>query len=603
MANPFPPRRRATSATFGLLLALLVALFASLLPAASAGQRRAPRPRPSAPPAAGQTAAPPRPSEAWRRPRLVLLIAVDQFRYEYLERFGDLFVEGGLRRLQREGASWTNANYDHVPTETAPGHATMMTGAWPSETGIIGNEWFERNAEGDGGRRVANSEDAEAKVLGGGEKERGSSPRRLLASTLGDELRLASNGRSKVVGISLKDRGAILPAGRLANAAYWYSVETGRMVTSDYYMREPPRWVADFNATPPAARYKGQAWRRLLEDEAEYLRRAGPDDPEWEWKPAKAEPAEARFPHQLPDAADRKLFDAFQSTPFANDVLVEFARAALEREGLGDDDATDVLTVSFSSNDFVGHRFGPYSQEVMDITLRTDRQIAALLEAVDRRVGLRHTVAAFTADHGVGPVPEQSQSLRLPGLRIKPDDIKAEVRKALRERFGRANDSRDRGADYFLEYTAKNGNVYLNLEALRRDGVPREEAERVACEGAMRVAGLARCLTRTQLERGAIPPADDIARRVLHGFNPRRNGDAVVVAQSFNLVVTYTADHFSPYSYDTHVPVIIMGGGVTPGRYPQPASPADIAPTLARLVRVETPSNAVGRVLVEAMKQ
>lgn len=600
MTNSSTPRRAALSVTACLLVALLGAAF----PAPSEGQRRAPRPRPAAPSTTTPSAAQPgRAPEPWRRPRLVLLIAVDQFRYDYLERFGDLFGEGGLRRLQRDGASWVNANYDHVPTETAPGHATMMTGAWPAETGIVGNEWFERNAKGDGGRRVANSEDSDVKLFGGGEKERGSSPRRLLASTLGDELRLSSGGRSKVIGVSLKDRSAILPAGRLANAAYWYSVETGRIVTSDYYVTALPAWVASFNATPPGAKYKGQVWGRLLGDEREYLRRAGPDDPEWEWKPAKAEPAESRFPHRLPDADGRQLYDAFQSTPFANDELVNFAREALVREELGADEFTDVLTVSFSSNDFVGHRFGPYSQEVMDITLRTDRQIAALLEAVEQRVGLRNTLVAFTADHGVAPVPEHSDSLRLPGLRINQNDVKSKVKDALRERFERPNDSRNRGEDYFLEYTAKNGNVYLNLEALRRDGVSREEAERVACEGAMRVAGFARCYTRTQLERGAVPAADAIARRVLHGYNPRRNGDVVLVPQAFNLVVTYTADHYSPYSYDTHVPVIIMGSGIAPGRYAQPASPADIAPTLAHLLRAERPSNAVGRVLAEGVKQ
>jgi len=601
MAHASSPRRTPSGPAVKLLLALAVVLF----PLAAAGQRRTPRPARTPPPPTSDHA--PQPgraaAETWRRPRLVLLIAVDQFRYDYLERFGDLFAEGGLRRLQREGASWTDANYDHVPTETAPGHATMMTGAWPSETGIVANDWFERNAKGDGGRRVNNSEDADAKLFGGGEKERASSPRRLLASTLGDELRLATNGRSKVVGVSLKDRSAILPAGRRATAAYWYSAESGRMVTSDYYVTELPAWVARFNATPPAAKYRGRAWTRLLPGDAEYLRRAGPDDPDWEWKPIKAERATSVFPHQLPDTDDRKLYDAFQSTPFANEMLVEFAREALVNEALGADEDTDVLTVSFSSNDFVGHRFGPYSQEVMDITLRTDRQIAALLEAVEQRVGLRHTVVAFTADHGVGPVPEHADALKLPGRRVKQDDVRAKVREALRERFNRPNDSRDRGDDYFLEYTAKNGNLYLDLDALRGDGVSREEAERVACEGALRVQGLARCFTRTQLERGAVSPADAIARRVLHGFNIQRSGDAVLVAQAYALVVTYTADHFAPYSYDTHVPVIIMGAGVAPGRYANAATPADIAPTLARLLRVQRPSNAVGRILIEALKQ
>jgi arylsulfatase A-like enzyme len=600
MRKSSSPRPAAFEAAVGLMLAFFVTFPAP----ASAAQRRAPR-RPAPPQTSPSPARPVAAAAetAWRRPRLVLLLVVDQFRYEYLERFGDLFVAGGLRRLQREGASWANAHYDHTPPETGPGHATMLTGAWPSETGIIGNEWFERNAKGDGGRRVLNSEDADAHVLGGGAGERGSSPRRLLASTLGDELRLYTNGRSKVIGVSLKDRSAILPAGRRASAAYWFSVESGRMVTSDFYMKELPAWVERFNAAQPAGRYRGQTWARLLADEAEYLRRAGPDDPEWEWKPAKAERAESAFPHRLPDAADKKLYEAFQGTPYSNEMLVEFAREAVTNEGLGADEDTDVLSVSLSANDYVGHRYGPYSQEVMDLALRTDRQIAALLDFVEARVGLRHTVVAFTSDHGVGPIPEHAQAMKLPGRRIKPADVRERVKAALGERFNRPNDSRDRGEDYFLEFTAKNGNIYLDLEALARDGVGREAAERAACEGALRVTGFARCFTRTQLEGGAVSPHDAVARRVLHGFNPGRSGDAVLVPEAFQLVVTYTADHYAPYSYDTHVPVIIMGGGAAPGTYAEPASPADIAPTLARLLRVQPPSNAVGRVLVEAIRK
>ena len=204
---------------------------------------------------AAQTAATANRGATPARPRLVLLIAVDQFRYDYLERFGELFAPNGLRRLLREGASWTQANYDHIPTETAPGHATMMTGTWPAENGIIANDWFERSEEGDKGRRVNNIEDESAKVLGGGERERGSSPRRLLVSTLGDELRLATNGRSKVIGVSLKDRSAILPAGRLASAAYWGSPETGSVVSADYYFKQLPEWVVRYNAARPADSY------------------------------------------------------------------------------------------------------------------------------------------------------------------------------------------------------------------------------------------------------------------------------------------------------------------------------------------------------------
>ncbi len=585
--NSHARARRAVSAA---LVSLLIALANTLAVARPYAAQRETRARAAAP------AAP-----VWQRPRLVLLIAVDQFRYDYIERFGDLFAPNGLRRMMREGASWANANYDHVPTETAPGHATMMTGAWPSETGMVGNEWYERNAKGDGGRRVLNTQDDAARVLGGGDSESGVSPARMLASTVGDELRLASAGRSKVIGISVKDRGAMLPSGRHATAAYWLSAQNGAMVSSTYYFAQLPAWVARFNDARPSDKYFGARWERLA-PEAEYTRRAGADDAPWE-KGTDGKTANT-FPHTLTgDAArpNRAFYAELPFTPFANDILVDFAREAITNESLGADEDTDVLTVSFSANDYIGHRYGPYSHEAMDAALRVDRQIASLLDVVDRRVGLRHTVVAFTADHGVAPIPEHAREMRLPGVRVKQEEIREKIKEALSQRFA-PNDARSSGDDYLLEYTPKNGNVYLNLEALRRDKVSRADAERAACEGALRVEGMARCFTRTQLERGAISPNDAVARRVLHGFHMLRSGDAVVVPQAFVLVVTYTADHYSPYSYDTHVPVMIMGGRIAPGRYAQAATPADIAPTLAALIRAETPSNSVGRVLIEAIR-
>src|SRR6185436_9347171 len=215
-----------------------------------------------------QRTQPTTPAQVNRRPRLVLLIAVDQFRRDYLERFGDLFVNNGFRRLLRDGASWEEANYDHVPTYTACGHATMMTGAYPSETGIVGNEWIERET----GRRVTSVSDTTVKLLGGNQNEPAASPRRLMASTVGDELRLATNDRAKVIGISVKDRSAILPAGRHANAAYWFSSWSGTMVSSTYYFNQLPAWVTKFNATKPADKYFGTKWERLL-PESEYVRR------------------------------------------------------------------------------------------------------------------------------------------------------------------------------------------------------------------------------------------------------------------------------------------------------------------------------------------
>jgi predicted AlkP superfamily pyrophosphatase or phosphodiesterase len=538
----------------------------------------------------------------------VLLIAVDQFRFDYLERFGDLFGQNGIRRLMREGGSWANANYDHMPTYTAPGHATMMTGAWPAETGIVANNWPDRESGG----RVSSVSDATAHLFGGGPNEAASSPRRLLASTLGDELRLRNGDRSKVIGVSMKDRSAILPAGRHANAAYWYSSQSGRMVSSDYYFNHLPDWVQRFNGARPADKYFGARWERIL-PETEYLKRAGPDAPSWENLPMGSTGLTASFPHVItggsagPNAA---FYEALQTSPFSNDLLLSFAEQAIENEQLGADGDTDVLTVSFSANDYVGHRFGPYSQEVMDMALNVDRDIGALLDFVDKRVGLRNTVVVFTADHGVAPVPEHASSIGLPGGRIDLAGVVRAVRNAIKARYNPKNVSPDPTADYILSYEENgqpreafdNGNIYFNTAALMRDGVSLDEIETVAGTAAMTVPGISRYFTRAQLERGAISPADSLARRVFHGFNPRRSGDVILIEEAYKyLGETVRSTHGSPYTYDTHVPLILMGRGVRPGRYEQPASPADIAPTLAALLRVQPPSNAVGRILMESL--
>ena len=605
MSKSLGPRSLPARLVSSALACVLVTLIILPVPghatdAGHTGQRAR-----STPTTSGLTAVAP----ANARARLVLLIVVDQFRYDYLERFGDLFVAGGLGRLQRDGGSWTQAEYDHIPTETAPGHATLLTGTWPAENGIIANEWYDR----DTGRRVTSVSDDATKLFGGGTDERGASPRRLMASTLGDELRLVTAGRSKVIGMSIKDRGAILPAGRNASAAYWYSSQTGSMVSSSYYFNQLPAWAARFNDARPADKFFGARWDRLL-PEAEYVKRAGTDAAAWE-KLGESGSAHA-FPHIINGgvtAPGRGFYDALNSSPFSNDLLLDFAKEAIINESLGADEDTDVLSVSFSANDIVGHRFGPYSHEAMDMTLRVDRQIAALLDFVDGRVGLRHTLVVFTADHGVAPVPEHAAALNLPGGRVKTSDVLQAMRNAIKARYGRSSGgASDNTADYIQTYregererpTFGNGNVYFNPVALARDGVDREELERVCGDAAMSVPGITRYFTRTQLQRGAVSIADPLARRALHGFNARRSGDVMIFQEAFKYLTDsmITATHGSPYTYDTHVPLIIMGGGVTPGRHTQAAAPSDIAPTLAVLLRVTPPSNATGRVLIEGLK-
>ena len=593
--------RRLCSA-FALALSVLL-VFASL-PESSAQQKR---PLDPLTPAAS--------SRSQTRPKLLLLIVVDQFRYDYLERFNDLFIAGGIKRLMREGASWADANYDHAPTKTAPGHATMMTGTWPAEHGIIANNWYERET----GRKVRSVSDDETLLLGGREGEKGSSPHRLIASTLGDELRLATADRSKVIGVSGKSRSAILPAGRHANAAYWFNTDNGRMVSSSYYFNQLPQWVERFNQTRMADRFFGARWERLL-PEAEYTRRLGPDAQRWE-NIASPDRDTNTFPHTITggvSAPSRPFYKELDYSPFSNDLLVRFAEQTIEFENLGADDDTDLLSVSFSANDYVGHRFGPYSHEAMDITLRVDRQIAQLLDYVNTRVGLENTLVVFTADHGVAPIPEQAVVLNLPGRRLEQDDVFKSIMATIRARYA-PKGGRDATVDYIQKFRDRsetkegfiNNNVYLNYAALRRDHIDAEQFERAVGEAALAVPGTARYFTRTQLEAGAIPPADPVARRVIHGFHPQRSGDVIIVNQPYSILFTLpdddptdprsSASHESPYSYDTHVPLIIMGRGIGAGRYAQAATPADIAPTLAFVLGVQAPSSATGRILTEGL--
>ena len=546
------------------------------------------------------------------KPRLVLLIVVDQFRYDYLTRYGDLFGEKGLGRLMSQGAAWAEANYDQMPTFTAPGHAVLMTGAWPSQTGIIANDWYEQST----GKRVKSVTDESTDMIAGRPGEKGYSPRRLLCSTLGDELRLADNDRSKVIGISAKNRSAILPVGRRANAAYWFSDETGNMSSSTYYFDQMPGWVTSFNQRRMADGWFGSRWDRLL-PESEYVKRAGKDDVPWE-NLDKTSNDTNFFPHVITGGAtkpSRPYYKALVYSPFSNDLLVAFAQETITNERLGDDQDTDFLSVSFSANDYVGHRFGPNSQEAMDMTVRVDRQIGTLLDFVDGRVGLQNTIVIFTADHGASPVPELAELQKLPGRRWQKAEMLKLVQDGLKAKYGR----KDRpAADYIRTFTNRqeteqgllNGNFYLNREALNRDGINLEECERVVGELAMQMPGAARFFTRAQLENERISAADDLARRVLHGFYSQRSGDVIIVFEPYSILFDgpddptdpfSSATHGSPYSYDTHVPLIIMGRSFRRGNYAQAATPADLAPTLAHVLKVQAPSCAVGRVLAEAL--
>jgi hypothetical protein len=488
--------------------------------------------------------------------RLVLLIAVDQFRYDYLTRFREEYL-GGLDRLLRNGANFVNTNIDHYPTVTAIGHSGMVTGALPKLSGIVGNDWYERET----GHNIESIEDDTVKLLGGSDHT-GASPRRLLVSTVSDELKRAHRD-SKVIGISSKNRGAILPAGHMADGAYWFDSETGTMASSTYYFPALPSWVQDFNKPGPGAQFAAKEWRF-------------------------GSGAEGLF--KMPAEAGPKLYTAVYGSPFANEILESFAEQAVSHEKLGQRGVMDFLSVSFSSNDVVGHSHGPDSPQVHDISIHTDRLLKKLFDYLDKSIGMQHVLVAFTADHGVMPVSEVLQKQRMPGGRMSSSGLFDPIRKALADHFGPGE---------WIEGTA-GSSPYFNLELIREKKLDRAEVERVAADAAEAIPQVARVYTRTQLLRGMVPD-DAISQRVVRSYHPRRSGDLEIVLDPYWIRGDRGTTHGTPYLYDTHIPLIFMGPGVRPGRYARGVALKDLAPTLATMMDVETPSGSEGRALYEMM--
>jgi hypothetical protein len=508
-------------------------------------------------PAAQPAAAPP-------EIKLVLLIAVDQFRSDFLTRWRGEYTDG-IARLLRDGAVFTDAHLEHYPTVTAPGHAAMFTGAMPAVSGIIGNDWFDRET----GKSVASITDTTVTTVGA---ETGglASPRRLLVSTVGDELRMSvplakgTPEAPRVIGVSIKDRSAILTAGRGADAAYWWDGKSGRFVSSTYYMTALPGWLQALNDRRPADAYAGRHWTALT-------------GPQTVLREMPAEPGEA-------------LYSAVTGSAYGNDLVLAVAEEALTHERLGQRGATDVLTVGFSSNDSVGHTHGPDSPQVRDISIRTDRVIGQLLNRVDKLVGLQHVLVAFTSDHGVAPLPEWLAERGLPGGRMTSKDISGAIQQAL--------DTRYRKGDWVLAMAGSS--PYLNhalIEQLRLDPA---EVRRVAADAASRVPRVTRVYTREQLIAGQVAD-DQQGRRVVRSYNIQRSGDLEILLEPYWLRQATGTTHGTPYAYDAHIPLILMGPRIKAGAYSQHVAINDLAPTVATLLSIGLPTGSVGRVLTEAL--
>jgi Type I phosphodiesterase / nucleotide pyrophosphatase len=494
--------------------------------------------------------------------RLVLLLTVDQFRFDYLTRFREAY-DAGIARLAREGAVFLNAHLEHYPTVTGPGHAAFASGAMPSTSGIIGNDWFDRES----GKSVTSVSDEGVRQLGGSTRI-SASPHRLQVTTIADEVKLAARARAatvtpRTIGISLKDRSAILPVGRTADAAYWFDTASGEFVSSTFYLEALPLWVRQFNDRKLGTTYAGKPW------------------------PFLAAPATAR---SLPSTTDTRLHSAIYASPFGNELLVRLAEATIDAEQLGQRGVVDVFSVSFSSNDSVGHTYGPDSAEVRAISLQTDRAIGALLAALDKRIGLERVLVVFTSDHGVAPLPEVLAAQRLPGGRLAQDDLFGPIRKALEDRFGPGQ---------WILATA-GSSPYLNYGLMKDREIDPASVRAVAATAAASIPQVARVYTRDQLLRGNVP-SDTVSRRVLQSFHPQRSGDLEILLHPFWIRQQSGTTHGTPYPYDSHIPLVFFGHGIRPGQYAQHVALNDVAATLATMLGVAMPSGSVGRVLSEIL--
>ena len=507
-----------------------------------------------------------------RRPKLVVIIVIDQFRYDYLVRFRQQFGPDGFKGLMSTGACFADCRYHHANTATGPGHATLLTGAYPNLHGIIGNEWYDRSLH----RTVNCVEDPATKLVGepeGTSEAPAFSPHYLIGSTLGDELRAASDFGSKVVAISLKDRSAILPGGHSASAAYWYDTRTGRFVTSTYYIPALPAWAAEFNQNSPVKNYCGKKWLPLPEsgNGAVFGEFKGSDEP----------------------CPGPKFLSWLDNTPFMSEIELAFVEKAIKGERLGQRGDTDLLTVSLSENDYIGHAYGPYSPQVADVTLRTDQILASLFGYLDKLVGLNNVWIALSADHGVSPNPEFIDSHHLGSGLAQPALIRKTIEEAMVAAFGPGSWVAAMAGPF----------IYLDSDALKSHRIQASQAEEVAATAAASSPGVTAAFTRTQILSGSLP-SSPLAEAVANSYHSSRGGDVVVVLDPYAPATfsTRTTTHGTPWNYDSQVPLLLWGSVFKPGIYFTPCQPIDLAATLAAVLGLTQPSGSQGNPLTMAIK-
>jgi len=544
-------------------------------------------------------------AHAGEQPKLVLQITIDALRGDLPSRFANVLGNGGFRYLMEQGIHYTNAHYQHANTETIVGHVSLATGTVPAAHGMVANVWFDREQ----GRLAYNIEDASYSLLTAGAdvdkkseidptqkkaKVDGRSPNNILTSTLSDEMAVHFAGRSKIFGVSVKDRGAVSLAGH-AGKAFWFSKASGEFVTSSYYYDKYPAWVNEWNARKPALAYADKAWT-LLHEPSKY-QFGDADDRDYETDIAGFGRI---FPHAYGKPDDKYFTTKLTLSPAGDELTLDFAKTLLDSEQLGQDEIPDYLAISFSSTDYVGHVFGASSLETEDNLARLDRTLADLFAYIDKKVGLANTLIVLSADHGQPEVPGHLHERGIDKARYFDTTAldKAPAIAALKKQFGIGEELIEA---YFHPY------LYLNHDLMRDKGLDQAAVEQAVAAELLKFDGVAYAVSSTALRRGNLPDTL-LMRSILRNFHPKRSGDIYLVFEPNVFIndfdgLTVASTHGSPWRYDTFVPVMFAGAGLSAAKVTRPITPYDIAPTLAAYLNVKPPSGAIGTPLLEVLGQ
>lgn len=514
------------------------------------------------------------------RPKLVVGLVIDQMRWDFLYRYSERYSPDGFKRLLNSGFSCENAFIPYTPTYTAAGHSSVYTGSVPALNGIVGNNWYDRTIE----RSVYCTDDSTVTAVGSTSVWGKMSPRNMWSNTITDELRLSNNFRGKTIAIALKDRGAILPGGHTANAAFWFDNTTGGWITSTYYMNALPAWLTTFNARKLPDAYLKQNWNTLYPI-ASYVQSTVDVRPYEGRLPGE----DNSFPHQT-DTISTGRYESFRQTPYGNTYTFDLAKAAIENEKLGKSGVTDFLALSFSSPDYIGHTFGPNSIEIEDTYLRLDREVAAFLKHLDATIGKGAYLVFLTADHGAAHAPGFVQEHKLPGGGMDDGALRSRLNEVLKSRFNLTG-----GISTVMNYQ-----VYLNDKALA--SVDRAAVKSAIISELLKLPSISSAFDLENLPAATLP--QQVKTMVTNGYNQKLSGNIQFTfkPQYFDWALRTGTTHGAWYPYDSHIPMLFFGWGVKPGKLYREVYMTDIAPTLAAILKIQMPNASVGKVVEEVVK-